>query len=159
AARGTGVDMLLGLGGTPEGIIAACAIKATGGMFQGRLAPKDEQERQQAIDAGHDLERVLTTDDLVASDNGYFAATRITDGDLLRGGRDAPAHVTAAAMVMPSTSGPVRTVEAEHRIEKWSRWLDTGAQTCFHGVGADPVASPDPVSRPGAGICSAGCEL
>ena len=125
AARGTGVDMLLGLGGTPEGIIAACAIKATGGMFQGRLAPTDDEERQQAIDAGHDLDRVLTTDDLVATDNCYFAATGITDGDLLRGVRYDPAHVITESIVMRSTSGTVRTVEAEHRIEKWSRWLDT----------------------------------
>src|SRR5699024_5455499 len=125
AARGTGVDKLAGGGGTPQGLIAACANKATGGTVQGRPAPNAEQERRQAIGAGHDLERVLTADDLVASDNCYFAATGITDGDLLRGVRYDPAYVTTESMVMRSTSGTVRTVEAEHRIEKWSRWLDT----------------------------------
>ncbi|MDO5635368.1 MAG: class II fructose-bisphosphatase, partial [Micrococcus sp.] len=79
----TGVDMMMGIGGTPEGIVAACAIKATGGVIQGRLAPVDEAEREKARDAGLDLDAVLSTDDLVTSDNCYFAATGITDGDLL----------------------------------------------------------------------------
>ena len=87
AARpNTGVDLLLGIGGTPEGIIAACAIKCTGGVIQGRLWPKDDEERQRAIDAGHDLDRVLSTDDLVVGDC-FFVATGITDGELLRGVR------------------------------------------------------------------------
>ncbi|RCS63333.1 class II fructose-bisphosphatase [Brachybacterium sp. JB7] len=122
AARGAGVDMLLGTGGTPEGIIAACAVKATGGMLQGRLAPIDDAERQKALDAGHDLERVLTTDDLVTSDNCYFAATGITDGDLLRGVRYAGERIVTESIVMRSASGTVRLVEAEHRAEKWDRW-------------------------------------
>ncbi|MGO1285102.1 MAG: fructose-bisphosphatase class II, partial [Brachybacterium sp.] len=124
AARGAGVDMLLGSGGTPEGIIAACAIKATGGMIQGRLAPVDDAEKQKAIDAGHDLDRVLTTDDLVATDNCYFAATGITDGDLLRGVRYRSDRIITESIVMRSTSGTVRIVEAEHRAEKWGRWLE-----------------------------------
>ena len=123
AARGAGVDMLLGTGGTPEGIIAACAVKATGGMIQGRLAPTDDEERQRAIDAGHDLDRVLTTDDLVTSDNCYFAATGITDGDLLRGVRYRHDRIVTESIVMRSTSGTVRLVEAEHRADKWGRWL------------------------------------
>ena len=85
AREGTGVDLLLGIGGTPEGIIAACAIKCLGGVIQGKLWPKDDEERQRAIDAGHDLDRVLLTDDLVSGDNVFFVATGITDGDLLRG--------------------------------------------------------------------------
>ena len=86
AARdGTGVDALMGIGGTPEGIVTACAIKSLGGVIQGRLWPTSDDEKQKAIDAGHDLDRVLTTNDLVTSDNCYFAATGITDGDLLRG--------------------------------------------------------------------------
>lgn len=124
AARGTGVDMLLGTGGTPEGIVAACAIKATGGMIQGRLAPTDEAEKQKALDAGLDLEAVLTTGDLVRSDNCYFAATGITDGELLRGVRYEGRRIITESIVMRSTSGTVRTVEAEHQPEKWSRWLD-----------------------------------
>ncbi|HET7762945.1 MAG TPA: class II fructose-bisphosphatase, partial [Phycicoccus sp.] len=81
AARETsGIDLLLGIGGTPEGIITACAIKCMGGVIQGRLWPKDDEERQKAIDAGHDLSQVLTTDDLVSSDDVFFAATGITDG-------------------------------------------------------------------------------
>src|SRR6266516_750213 len=84
AARdGTGVELLLGVGGTPEGIIAACAIKCLGGTIQGRLEPRDHAERKRALDAGHDLSRVLTTDDLLASEHTFFAATGITDGELL----------------------------------------------------------------------------
>lgn len=83
--EGTGVDLLLGVGGTPEGIISACAVKCLGGTIQGRLWPKDDEERQRAIDAGHDLDRVLTTEDLVTGENVFFVATGITDGELLRG--------------------------------------------------------------------------
>ena len=86
AARdGTGIDLLLGIGGTPEAIIAACALKCLGGVIQGQLAPRDEEERRRALDAGHDLDRVLTTDDLVSSDDVFFAATGITDGELMPG--------------------------------------------------------------------------
>ncbi len=88
AARdGTGIDLLLGIGGTPEGIIAACAIKCLGGIILGKLAPRDDAERAKALDAGHDLSRVLTTDDLVTSDDAFFAATGITDGELMSGVR------------------------------------------------------------------------
>src|SRR5262249_57640952 len=83
ARAGTGVDLLLGIGGTPEGIIAACAVKCLGGIIQGKLAPRDDDERNRAIAAGHDLQQVLTTDDLVASEDAFFAATGITDGRLL----------------------------------------------------------------------------
>lgn len=83
--EGTGIDLLLGIGGTPEGIISACAVKCLGGTIQGKLWPKDEEERQRAVDAGHDLDRVLTTEDLVTGDNVFFVATGITDGELLRG--------------------------------------------------------------------------
>ncbi|MGO1200106.1 MAG: class II fructose-bisphosphatase [Dermabacteraceae bacterium] len=124
AARGAGVDMMLGTGGTPEGIIAACAVKATGGMIQGRLAPTDDAEQQKALDAGHDLDRVLTTDDLVTSDNCYFAATGITDGDLLKGVRYHHQRILTESIVMRSSSGTVRMVAAEHRPEKWGRWLE-----------------------------------
>ena len=100
AARpGTGVDMMMGIGGTPEGIVTACAIKATGGIIQGRLAPTDDAEKQKALDAGLDLDAVLTTNELVTSDHCYFAATGITDGDLLRGVRFADGRVHSDALI------------------------------------------------------------
>ncbi|MCL6424206.1 class II fructose-bisphosphatase [Brachybacterium sp. JHP9] len=124
AARpGTGVDMLLGTGGTPEGIVTACAIKATGGVIQGRLAPLDEAEEEKARAAGLDLGRVYSTDELVTSDNCYFAATGITDGELLRGVRYEGGRVLTESIVMRSASGTVRVVEAEHLAAKWDRWL------------------------------------
>jgi fructose-1,6-bisphosphatase II len=119
AARpGTGVDMLVGIGGTPEGIIAACAMKCMGGEIQARLWPKDEQERQKALDAGHDLDRVLRTNDLVRGDNAFFCATGITDGDLLRGVRYEAGGCTTQSIVMRSKSGTVRMVEGFHRLTK-----------------------------------------
>ncbi|WP_298178697.1 class II fructose-bisphosphatase [Saccharomonospora sp.] len=114
----TGVDMLLGIGGTPEGIIAACAMKCLGGELQGRLWPKDDEERQQAIDAGHDLDRVLTTDDLVRGDNVFFCATGITDGDLLRGVHYRAGGATTQSIVMRSKSGTVRMIDGYHRLTK-----------------------------------------
>lgn len=120
--EGTGVDVLMGIGGTPEGIVAACAIKALGGVIQGRLWPTDDAEKQKAIDAGHDLSKVLTTADLVKTDNAYFAATGITDGDLLRGVRYRNERIITQSLVMRSKSGTVRTVEAEHRSDKWEHY-------------------------------------
>ncbi|TLP99523.1 class II fructose-bisphosphatase [Nesterenkonia salmonea] len=123
AARpGTGVDVLMGTGGTPEGIVTACAIRAVGGVIQGRLAPKDDEEKQRALDAGHDVDEVLTTNDLVKSDNCYFAATGITDGDLLRGVRYEGDRVTTQSIVMRARSGTVRIVQAEHRRRKWESY-------------------------------------
>ncbi|MDN5716759.1 MAG: class II fructose-bisphosphatase [Janibacter sp.] len=122
AARpGTGIDLLLGIGGTPEGIITACAIKCLGGVIQGRLWPRDDEERQHAIDEGHDLDRVLTTDDLVATDNCYFVATGITDGELLRGVRYRAGGATTESLVMRSKSGTIRVVEAHHNLTKVQR--------------------------------------
>ena len=121
--EGTGVDVMLGTGGTPEGIVAACAIKATGGVIQGRLAPTDDAEREKALAAGHDLDRILTTDDLVTSDNCFFAATGITDGKLLRGVRYGKNIVTTQSLVMRSSSGTVRTIEAEHRLQRMQEIL------------------------------------
>src|SRR5439155_524116 len=87
ARRGTGVDLLYGIGGTPEGVVAAAALKCLGGVIQGRLYPRDEQERKAAVEAGYDLDRVLTTDDLVRGDDVFFACTGITDGALVQGVR------------------------------------------------------------------------
>jgi fructose-1,6-bisphosphatase II len=119
AARdGSGVDLLLGIGGTPEGIIAACAIKCLGGVLLGKLAPRDEAERDRAIAAGHDLSRVLTTDDLVTSDDAFFAATGITDGELLAGVRYRAGGATTHTLVMRARSGTVRNIYSEHQLWK-----------------------------------------
>jgi len=119
AARpNTGVDMLIGIGGTPEGIIAACALKCMGGAIQGRLWPRDDEERAKAVAAGHDLDRVLTTNDLVSGDNAFFCATGITDGDLLRGVHYRTGGATTQSIVMRSKSGTVRMIDGFHRLEK-----------------------------------------
>ncbi len=114
----TGLDMLVGIGGTPEGIIAACAMKCMGGLIQGRLWPRDDDERQKAIDAGHDLDRVLTTDDLVSGDDCFFVATGITDGELLRGVRYRSSIARTHSLVMRSRSGTIRSIESEHQLSK-----------------------------------------
>lgn len=118
AREGTGVDLMLGIGGTPEGIIAACALKCMGGVIQGRLWPRDDAERRKALDAGHDLDRVLLTDDLVRGDNCYFVGTGITDGNLLKGVRYRRGTITTQSIVMRSKSGTTRLVEAEHQVRK-----------------------------------------
>ena len=119
AARdGTGVDLLLGIGGTPEGIIAACAVKCLGGIIQGRLAPRDNEERDRAMAAGHDLKQVLRTDDLVASEDAFFAATGITDGELVAGVRYRAGGAATQSLVMRARSGTTRTITSEHQLWK-----------------------------------------
>lgn len=118
--EGTGVDLLLGIGGTPEGIITACAVKCLGGTIQGIMWPRDDAEREKAIAAGHDLERVLTTDDLVTGDNVFFCATGITDGELMRGVRYRAQGAVTHSIVMRSKSGTIREVVSEHRLDKLS---------------------------------------
>ena len=118
ARAGSGIDLLLGIGGTPEGVIAACAVKCLGGIILGKLAPHDDAERQRALDAGHDLDRVLTTDDLVSGENVFFVATGITDGELLRGVRYRAETATTDSIVMRSKSGTVRRIDSEHRLSK-----------------------------------------
>ncbi len=126
AARGgTGVDMLLGIGGTPEGVIAACAIKCLGGAIQGRLWPRNEEERDAAIQAGYDLDKVLTTDDLVSGEDVFFSATGVTDGDLLNGVRYRGVNAITQSIVMRSRSGTVRQVDALHRTQKLKKFSDT----------------------------------
>ena len=111
ARAGTGIDLLLGIGGTPEGIIAACAMKCLDGVIQGRLWPKDDEERQRALDAGHDLDpdHVLTTDDLVTGDDVFFVATGITDGELMQGVRYRAGGASTHSLVMRSRSGTIRS--------------------------------------------------
>jgi fructose-1,6-bisphosphatase II len=119
AARdGTGVDLLLGVGGTPEGIIAAAALRCMGGAIQARLWPRDDEERIRAIEAGHDLDRVLTTTDLVSGDNIFFSATGITDGDLLPGVHYRADAVETTSLLMRSQSGTIRVVHSVHQRGK-----------------------------------------
>jgi fructose-1,6-bisphosphatase II len=115
---GTGVDMLYGIGGTPEGVISAAALKCVGGGIQGKLWPRDKDERQRLVEEGLDPERVLTTDDLVAGEDVFVAATGVTTGSLLRGVRYLPSGVITDSIVMRSRSGTVRRIEATHHIEK-----------------------------------------
>ncbi len=117
AARpGTGVDLLVGIGGTPEGVITACAMKCLGGEIQGRLWPRDDNERRAAMDAGYDVDKVLTTGDLVKGDNVFFAATGVTDGELLRGVRFGRTQILTTSLSMRSRSGAVRRIISEHQV-------------------------------------------
>jgi fructose-1,6-bisphosphatase II len=119
---GTGVDMLMGIGGTPEGVIAAAAIKCTGGALQGRLWPRNEDERDELFRSGYDIDRILTTDDLVAGDNVFVAATGVTTGSLLRGVRYLREGAVTDSIVMRSRSGTVRRIEAVHELGKLAQF-------------------------------------
>ena len=118
----SGTDLLVGIGGTPEGIITAAAIRCMGGEIQATLAPKDDEERQKALDRGHDIDRVLTTTDLVSGENVFFCATGVTDGDLLKGVRYFGGGCTTQSIVMRAKSGTVRMVEAYHRLSKLNEY-------------------------------------
>ena len=112
------IDMAMGIGGTPEGVITACALKCLGGEIQGMLAPQSDEERERVLTAGHDLDRVLGINDLVTSDNCYFAATGVTNGDMLRGVSYRKNGATTRSLVMRSKSGTVRYVESLHQLAK-----------------------------------------
>ncbi len=114
ARSNTGIDLLMGIGGTPEGIIAACAMKCLGGAIQGRLHPRSNEEREKAQAHGLDLNQILLTDDLVRGDDVFFAATGITDGELLRGVRYGEHHITSNSIVMRGRTKTVRIIETEH---------------------------------------------
>jgi fructose-1,6-bisphosphatase II len=122
----SGADILFGIGGTPEGVIAAAALQGLGGEIQGLLHPRDDQERRDAEALGYDFNRVLFTDDLVASDNSYFSATAITDGDFLRGVRFYDFGATTQSLVVRSRSGTVRTIETIHRHDKLQEFTTAG---------------------------------
>ena len=124
AREGTGIDLLLGIGGTPEGIISACAMKCLDGVIQSRLWPTDDEERQRAIDAGHDLDRVLYTGDLVSGDDCFFVATGITDGELMQGVRYKPGGASTHSLVMRSRSGTIRSIHSEHKLGKLRAYAD-----------------------------------
>jgi fructose-1,6-bisphosphatase II len=118
AREGSGVDLYVGIGGTPEGVIAASALKCLGGVMQGKLWPRNEEEREAAVEQGYDLDRVLTNDDLVSGRDVFFAATGITDGDLVKGVRYRGDSAITHSIVMRSRSGTVRMIEALHRRRK-----------------------------------------
>lgn len=145
AARpNTGVDMLYGIGGTPEGIITAAALKCMGGAMQGRLWPKDDAERERAIAAGHDLDRVLTADELVRGDNVFFCATGITDGDLLRGVHYRGGGCTTQSIVMRSKSGTVRMIDGYHRLTKLREYSSVDFDLSDEQIAAQDAAPPLP---------------
>ncbi|HJM35702.1 MAG TPA: class II fructose-bisphosphatase [Acidimicrobiales bacterium] len=114
----SGADVLFGIGGTPEGVISAAALKCMGGVMQGRLWPRNESERQETIEKGYDLDAVLTIEDLVSGDSCFFAATGITDGELLKGVHYSGGKVHTQSLVMRSKSGTVRQIDASHIIDK-----------------------------------------
>jgi fructose-1,6-bisphosphatase II len=120
AQPGTGVDMLYGIGGTPEGVISAAALKCVGGGIQGRLWPRNEDERTRLLDAGLDPARVLRTHDLVSGEDVFVAATGVTTGSLLQGVRYTPGGAVTDSIVMRSRSGTVRRVVAQQSLEKLS---------------------------------------
>jgi fructose-1,6-bisphosphatase II len=118
----TGVDLLMGIGGTPEGVIAAAALKCVGGGVQGKLWPRNQEERHELLEAGFDLDRVLTTDDLVSGQDVFVAATGVTTGALLRGVRYLPGGAVTDSIVMRSRSGTVRRIEATHSFDKLEKF-------------------------------------
>ena len=119
ATPGSRIDMCVGIGGTPEGIITACAIKALGGTLLGQLHPTDDDERHRALDAGHDLNRILDHDDLVGGDNTFFVATGVTDGILAQGVRRSHDIIHTDSLALRSRSGTLRRIQADHRADKW----------------------------------------
>jgi fructose-1,6-bisphosphatase II len=122
AREGSGLDMYIGIGGTPEGVIAAAALKCMGGSMQGRLWPRNDEERERAESEGYDVDKVLSIDDLVSSDNVFFAATGITDGDLVKGVRYRASSAVTQSIVMRSRSGTVRLIDALHRRKKLKQY-------------------------------------
>jgi fructose-1,6-bisphosphatase II len=122
AREESAVDLLYGIGGTPEGVISAAALKCLGGAMQGRLWPRNDEERQKLVDAGYEVERVLTTDDLVAGEDVFVAATGVTTGALLKGVRYLEGGAITDSLVMRSRSGTVRRIEARHAFEKLMRF-------------------------------------
>jgi fructose-1,6-bisphosphatase II len=118
ADEGTGVDLLMGIGGTPEGVISAAALKCLGGGMQGKLWPRNDEERRKLLDDGYDIDKVLSTDDLVAGQDVFVAATGVTSGALLRGVRYTEEGAVTESIVMRSRSGTVRKIEARHAFEK-----------------------------------------
>ncbi|MGH3915242.1 MAG: fructose-bisphosphatase class II, partial [Pseudonocardiaceae bacterium] len=122
ATPDSGVDLLLGIGGTPEGVITACAVQCLGGVLQGRLNPRSDEERRRAEEAELDLDAILTVSDLVSGDDAFFVMTGITDGELLHGVRYRAHRAETDSLVMRSRSGTVRQVHSNHRLDRLERY-------------------------------------
>jgi fructose-1,6-bisphosphatase II len=118
AVPDSGIDVLMGIGGTPEGVLAACALRAMGGEIQGKLYARDEDELRRGREAGYDFDKILTMEDLVSSEDVFFAATGITDGELLKGVRYFGDGASTDSLVVRGLTGTVRQIEATHRIDK-----------------------------------------
>jgi fructose-1,6-bisphosphatase II len=142
AQPGTGVDLLMGIGGTPEGVIAAAALKCMGGEIQGKLWPQTDEERARARDAGLDLDQVLLTDDLVRGNNVFFCATGVTDGDLLRGVHYQAGGCTTQSIVMRSKSGTVRMIDGYHRLTKLREYSSVDFDLTDEQLAAEPPLLP-----------------
>ena len=143
AARpNTGVDILVGIGGTPEGVIAAAALKCMGGEIQGKLWPQTDEERSRALAAGLDLDQVLGTDDLVRGNNVFFCATGVTDGDLLRGVHYRAGGCTTQSIVMRSKSGTVRMIDGYHRLSKLREYSSVDFDLTDEQLAAEPPLMP-----------------
>jgi fructose-1,6-bisphosphatase II len=115
----TRIDMCVGIGGSPEGVVTACAIKALGGLIQAILQPVDDDQKQRGLDAGLQFDHVYEADDLVRSDNTYFVATGVTDGGLVDGVRRKGPVIRTESIILRSRSGTIRRVIADHLAEKW----------------------------------------
>jgi fructose-1,6-bisphosphatase II len=126
AVEGSGVDMMLGIGGSPEGVIAACALRCAEGDFQGRLWPRNDDDRRLAAERGLDITKVLTIEDMVTGDDVFFAATGVTTGSLLKGVEYVAGGATSESLVMRSRSGTVRTIYTHHHWRKLEKVLGNG---------------------------------
>jgi fructose-1,6-bisphosphatase II len=124
ALPNSGVDVLIGIGGTPEGVLAACALRAMGGEIQGKLFARDDNELRRGQEAGYDFSKILTMDDLVSSEDVFFAATGITDGELLKGVRYFGEGARTDSLVVRGLTGTVRQITATHRLDKLDRLSD-----------------------------------
>jgi fructose-1,6-bisphosphatase II len=113
------IDLAVGIGGSPEGVATACAVKALGGFIQGRLAPGSDAERERGAAAGLKFDHVYEANELVSSDNTFFVATGVTDGELVRGVRREGRIITTESIVLRSRSGTIRRVTADHLVDKW----------------------------------------
>jgi fructose-1,6-bisphosphatase II len=133
AREGSAIDLLYGVGGTPEGVLAAAAIRCLGGEIQARLAPQSDAERDTCREQGADLKRVLTRRDLVSGRDVFFAATGVTDGDMLEGVRYGRRGATTQSIVMRSRSGTVRIINGEHNREKLEAYINSSGLSLSEG--------------------------
>ena len=136
------VDLLWGIGGTPEGVITAAALKCYGGGMIGRLWPSNDEERTKAEDAGYDVTKVMTHDDLVKSDDCFFSATGVTDGDLLRGVHYRAGGCTTQSIVMRSKSGTVRMIDGYHRLTKLREYSSVDFDLTDEQLAGEPPLLP-----------------